>query len=229
MLKLLLFSLAITLSASLLLFFYFKNKIGNMENKLNSMYQIIQSYNNYDENLIINNYDKHDDRIDLIGKNDERESESESESESDDEYDSDEEDTKEIIDLEKGVQNIDLAVVGHEMTKGIQGSNIEFVDNLNAVNLDKNSEIKKMEETLGQDSETEEDKEEENTSSDEEQVDEELNTDSKNEEIDVETKKKQWATMYKVSELKIMAEEKGLANYQKLKKNDLIEMIIKSE
>ena len=48
-----------------------------MENKLNSMYQIIQSYNNYDENLIINNYDKHDDRIDLIGKNDERESESE--------------------------------------------------------------------------------------------------------------------------------------------------------
>ena len=63
--------------------------------------------------------------------------------------------------MKKGVQNIDLTVVGHEMTKGIQGSNIEFVDNLNAVNLDKNSEIK-MEETLGQDSETEEDKEEEN-------------------------------------------------------------------
>ena len=59
-------------------------------------------------------------------------------------------------------------------------------------------------------------------------MEEELST-SAEEVVDVEMKKKQWATMYKVSDLKDMAESKGLANYQKLKKNDLIELIINSE
>ena len=153
----------------------------------------------------------------------ESDSESESESEGKVVANGDKTYNNQYEDLEKGTLRVQGKSIGIEMVGGaIEYLNVD--QNMSKSNL---RELQKNNDKVSVSFNDIED-DEKDGESDDEQVEEELNT-SAEEVVDVEMKKKQWATMYKVSDLKDMAESKGLANYQKLKKNDLIELIINSE
>ena len=207
--------LALVLLSSILLFVYFKSRVGKVEEKLDIMFQLVQSHasqqqnsmkiyenngineqvnnhlgNNSGNHLDINSGNHLEQQENLISVSDEEDSD-DSDSDDSDENDTDENDT----------DSEDELVIGEDIKK----------ISLNLENNDENEEdvpiiLEKTEDVLS----------EEDLNTD---ILEEVSIDNLSIEEEVDYDK------FRVAELKQMCQEKDLDNYKKLKKSDLIELL----
>lgn len=246
----LIISLGFSALSCTLLFLYFRNKMTTVERKVNVMFDIVQNYqpsqeyspqsnqsyepvhenqehpqdNQNNENTGAWNLNAQDDRIVISdSEDDDDDSDEVSDSDSDDE-------SEEIPKLSLAkTDNIsltenDIKKISVKETPVIDNTiELEEVDSLDEIDDDdddddNNSEIETPNKNIKKISVTKNDTEENVENNDDSEVEEE---EEDNDDVDY--------TQLKVSELKAIAEAKGLTNYKSLKKNPLIELIKSSE
>ena len=189
--------LALVLLSSILLFVYFKTRVGKVEEKLDIMFQLVQSHASqqnsmkiYENNVInegVNNVINEDneevnnEEVNLISVSDDDSDESDS-----DESDSDDENINELV-IGEDIKKISLNLENNDEDDDIPII-LEKKGDIEILNEESNSEIL-----------------------------EEVSINNLSMEIDYEK--------YKVVELKQMCEDKELENYKKLKKSDLIDLL----
>ena len=189
--------LALVLLSSILLFVYFKTRVGKVEEKLDIMFQLVQSHTSqqnsmkiYENNVInegVNNVINEDneevnnEEVNLISVSDDDSDESDS-----DESDSDDENINELV-IGEDIKKISLNLENNDEDDDIPII-LEKKGDIEILNEESNSEIL-----------------------------EEVSINNLSMEIDYEK--------YKVVELKQMCEDKELENYKKLKKSDLIDLL----
>ena len=242
----LIISLGFSALSCTLLFLYFRNKMTTVERKVNVMFDIVQNYqpsqeyspqsnqsyepvhenqehpqdNQNNENTGAWNLNAQDDRIVISdSEDDDDDSDEVSDSDSDDE-------SEEIPKLSLAkTDNIsltenDIKKISVKETPVIDNTiELEEVDSLDEIDDDdddddNNSEIETPNKNIKKISVTKNDTEENVENNDDSEVEEE---EEDNDDVDY--------TQLKVSELKAIAEAKGLTNYKSLKKNPLIELI----
>jgi len=198
--------LALVLLSSILLFVYFKTRVGKVEEKLDIMFQLVQSHASqqnsmkiYENNVInegVNNVINEDneevnnEEVNLISVSDDDSDESDS-----DESDSDDENINELV-IGEDIKKISLNLENNDEDDDIPII-LEKKGDIEILNEESNSEI------LNEESNSE--------------ILEEVSINNLSMEIDYEK--------YKVVELKQMCEDKELENYKKLKKSDLIDLL----
>ena len=224
--RLFLISLGVTCLVCVILFLYFRNRIGKMEQKLDLMFQLIQEY---EQNKNIQQRDSQNDPLsfqDAQMGGAQRQADANLISVSDD---SDDSDSDEVSDDEDELLNIKETVVG-ENIKSISLSGAE-IESLKVETGDDLDDISDFEETNMDDmitleevnnDEIEVEKQEENTSDHEEEIEEVI---VKKLEVS-DDKPLEGKT---VKELKQLAEEKGFTNYKGLRKNKLVELLAASQ
>ena len=224
--RLFLISLGVTCLVCVILFLYFRNRIGKMEQKLDLMFQLIQEY---EQNKNIHQHDSQNDPLsfqDAQMGGAQRQADANLISVSDD---SDDSDSDEVSDDEDELLNIKETVVG-ENIKSISLSGAE-IESLKVGTGDDLDDISDFEETNMDDmitleevnnDEIEVEKQEENTSDHEEEIEEVI---VKKLEVS-DDKPLEGKT---VKELKQLAEEKGFTNYKGLRKNKLVELLAASQ
>jgi len=208
--KMLVITLGVTGLSSVLLFLYFRNRIGQVEEKVDTVFQLIQNYESnrqpqftvqenqqpqgyYVQEEMEEEHDYHQEQqqqhtnpnSDLIAvsdKNSDSESEEESESESEEESESESEES----DNEGGKQLV--LDNKEEEVSDVKVDDVEELDNLNLVKQEIESESLEKAKTI--------------------HIEE-------NNDLD----------KLKVSELKDLCKEKGLSGYKSLRKNDLINLL----
>jgi len=224
--RLFLISLGVTCLVCIILFLYFRNRIGKMEQKVDLMFQLIQEY---EQNKIIQQHDSQNDPLPFLDAQmggTEHQPEANLISVSDD---SDYSDSDEVSDEEDELLNIKETVVG-ENIKSISLSGAE-IESLKVETGDDLDDISDLEETNMDDMITLEE-----VNNDEIEVEEqEENTSDHQEEIEEVIVKKIEVSDDKplegktVKELKQLAEEKGFTNYKGLRKNKLVELLATSQ
>ena len=230
--RLFLISLGVTCLVCIILFLYFRNRIGKMEQKVDLMFQLIQEY---EQNKIINqNHPRNDTQsVPTVAFQDTQMGSTEHRVEanlinvSDDE--SDYSDSDEVSDEEGDLLNIKETVVGEniksislsgaeiESLKVETGDDLDDISDLEETNMD---DMITLEEVNNDEIEVEE--QEENISDHQEEIEEVI---VKKIEIS-DDKPLEGKT---VKELKQLAEEKGFTNYKGLRKNKLVELLATSQ
>ena len=210
LLRLLSICLATVLLSSILLFIYFRTKVAKVEEKLEIMFNLIQSHAEQKVNTNSQVYHsmqqqeqmiQESNRVNLIDVSDnEEEEEEEEESDSEDSETDNDENGNLVIDeelmKEENIKKIELKVENSDV---LFNHLEEAVDD---VFVQKNDE-----------NEGEVEEEEEEEEKDEEGDDENLG------ECELDLSK------LKVSELKDLCSEKGMSGYKKLKKQELINLL----
>ncbi len=231
MMRLFLISLGVTCLASVILFFYFKNRIGRMEQKVDLMFQIIQEYEqskniqptqtfqpttvSRDDVMQMGGNMAHDDLISVSDDDDDNQ-----ETDSEEISDNEEDEEEPILHIQGQVENIkSISLSGAE----IESLVVEPADDLDEISDleddDDKKEIITLEETLD---EQHEDLVEnvENNETEEEIIDEESIYVKKIEVGDVKPLDKMT-----VKELKAKAEKDGFTNFKGLRKDKLVELL----
>ena len=242
-------SLGFSALSCTLLFLYFRNKMTTMERKVNVMFDIVQNYqpaqeyspqtnqpyesvhenqehqqdNQNNENTGAWNLNAQDDRI-VISDDSDDDDDSEEVSDSDSEDESEEIPKLSLAKTDNiSLTENDIKKISVKETPVIDDTiELEEVDSLDEIDDDddvddnNNSETETPDINIKKISVTKNDTEE-NIESNEDAVDNEEEDDN----VDY--------TQLKVSELKTIAEAKGLTNYKSLKKTPLIELIKSSE
>jgi hypothetical protein len=218
-LRLLLISLATVLLSSILLFIYFKTRISKVEEKLEIMFNLIQShaqekqlsaeqfvpYENNSQNSMGNNVESN--RVNLIDVSDNDDDETDSD---DSETDSDNEeselviDNDSLIDSEDNIKKIEL---------NVDNKDVLFDNYLNQENLN-NLEEHDTEIIVQKEEGVESDKQFE-AGETEEEVEE---VEEVEEQIDL--------TKLRVVELRKLCSETGKTGYKSLKKQELINLLL---
>ena len=217
--------------SSLLLFFYFKNKLSTVEEKLDSMFQLIQNYaaqsekrsneaqwrvqetapsqplvNAVQETPYVNNS-----KIVVSDNDSEEESESDSEEESDEESENEEE-----------VKEIKVVNTESEDKPESEKSEEETSDSLDGSEEGDTAEEEEEEEE-------EEDDDEEKPQQPETTLETptiELNMDDDEPEVkNISVKDTIDYERMRVADLKNLARDRGLSGYRNLRKNDLIQLL----
>ena len=243
-------SLGFSALSCTLLFLYFRNKMTTMERKVNVMFDIVQNYqpaqeyspqtnqpyesvhenqehqqdNQNNENTGAWNLNAQDDRIVISDDSDDDDDDSEEVSDSDSEDESEEIPKLSLAKTDNiSLTENDIKKISVKETPVIDDTiELEEVDSLDEIDDDddvddnNNSETETPDINIKKISVTKNDTEE-NIESNEDAVDNEEDDDI----VDY--------TQLKVSELKTIAEAKGLTNYKSLKKTPLIELIKSSE
>ena len=224
--RLFLISLGVTCLVCIILFLYFRNRIGKMEQKVDLMFQLIQEY---EQNKIIQQHGSQNDPLPFLDAQmggSQHQAEANLISVSDD---SDYSDSDEVSDEEDELLNIKETVVGENIKSiSLLGSEIESLKVETGDNLDDISDFEEtnmddmitLEEVNNDEIEVEE--QEENTSDHQEEIEEVI---VKKIEIS-DDKPLEGKT---VKELKQLAEEKGFTNYKGLRKNKLVELLATSQ
>jgi len=224
--RLFLISLGVTCLVCVILFLYFRNRIGKMEQKVDLMFQLIQEY---EQNKIIQQHDSQNDPLPFLDAQmggSQHQAEANLISVSDD---SDYSDSDEVSDEEDELLNIKETVVGEniksislsgaeiESLKVETGDDLDDISDLEETNMD---DMITLEEVNNDEIEVEE--QEENTSDHQEEIEEVIVK-----KIEVfDDKPLEGKT---VKELKQLAEEKGFTNYKGLRKNKLVELLATSQ
>jgi hypothetical protein len=224
--RLFLISLGVTCLVCIILFLYFRNRIGKMEQKVDLMFQLIQEY---EQNKIIQQHDSQNDPLPFLDAQmggSQHQAEANLISVSDD---SDYSDSDEVSDEEDELLNIKETVVGEniksislsgaeiESLKVETGDDLDDISDLEETNMD---DMITLEEVNNDEIEVEE--QEENTSDHQEEIEEVIVK-----KIEVfDDKPLEGKT---VKELKQLAEEKGFTNYKGLRKNKLVELLATSQ
>jgi hypothetical protein len=221
--------------SSLLLFFYFKNKLSTVEEKLDSMFQLIQNYaaqsekrsneaqwrvqetapsqplvNAVQETPYVNNS-----KIVVSDNDSEEESESDSEEESDQESENEEVEEVKVVNQESQNKEESEKSDEEETSDSLDGSE---------------------EGDTGEDEDEDEDEDEEEEEDDEEKPEQqettletptiELNMDDDEPEVkNISVKDTIDYERMRVADLKNLARDRGLSGYRNLRKNDLIQLL----
>jgi len=215
-------SLGVTCLVCVVLFLYFRNRIGRMEQKVDLMFQLIQEY---EQNKIIerpqtsNSVPTHNTSVDnqstkhLISVSD------------DESYYSD---SDEVSDEEDDLLNIKETVMGENIKSiSLSGAEIESLVVKSGDNLD---DISDLEETNMDDMITLEEEQEATEATEQEATEQEAKEHETNEYKEIIVKKVEVESNKPlndrtVKELKKIAEEKGFVNYKGLRKNKLVELL----
>ena len=239
-------SLGVSALSATLLFLYFRNRISTVEKKVDLMFDLIQTHESDRKQMAYqhmmsqqsapipqNNGAWHDERSherDLIDVSEDEEYDSEDSKEvSDDEDDLEEriklvtsdidleetEEEKNIVVLETNQNEpiiiddkVELLEVTDDVDQGSSGDNENTIQSV--TNADEPDELSEVDDSL-----------EDNDTDDEEEEEEE-------EEVEEESQNVEYNKL-KVTELKALAQAKGLTNYKSLKKQPLIDLIRASE
>ena len=222
MMRLFLISLGVTCLASVILFLYFRNRVGRMEQKVDLMFQLIQEYEqtkniaatrtfqpvtgSRDNEVQMGGSTEHDDLISVSDDDDD-------DHETDSEEISDNEEEEEPIRIQEAVDNIkSISLSGAE----IESMVVEPADDLDDISdIDDNNDIITLEE--GEQDEIENLEEEEEPS---EEIVEEPIAVKKIEVVDEKPLSKMT-----VKELKAKAEQDGFTNFKGLRKDKLVELL----
>tara|TARA_A100001011_G_C14314259_1_gene847125 strand:- start:3220 stop:3864 length:645 start_codon:yes stop_codon:yes gene_type:complete len=209
--KMLVITLGVTGLSSVLLFLYFRNRLSEVEKKVDTMFNLIQSYETvekqpqftmeenpppeyYQQQMMGQQFEEQQQQQQDFNPNNElvtvsdkgddsSESESEDDSDSDEDYSSDEEVTKPLV-----VNNSNDTV---------QLKEEDVSTNLKEISLEKQITTQEQVEEV------------------EEEVTKNINLNSEDHDL----------SSMKVTDLKNLCKEKGLSGYRNLRKNDLIELL----
>ena len=223
MMRLFLISLGVTCLASVILFLYFRNRVGRMEQKVDLMFQLIQEYEqskNIEATRTFKPIPSNTmqmggsvERDDLISVSDDDERDTDSEEVSDNE---DEEEEEELLQIQEPVENV--------KTISLSGAEIESLAVEPADDLDEISDLEEepvdeitLEETNIDDKEDETD-----------EVNEEIAEDNNDEHVTVkkiEVNNEKPLDKMTVKELKAKAEKDGFTNFKGLRKDKLVELL----
>ena len=225
MMRLFLISLGVTCLASVILFLYFRNRVGRMEQKVDLMFQLIQEYEQSKnieaaqtfKPIPVNNTMQRGGSIardDLISVSDDDERDTDSEEVSDNE---EEDEIEELLQIQEPVENV--------KTISLSGAEIESLAVEPADDLDEISDLDEepagvitLEETNIDDIEDGEMNE----------VTEEIVEDGKDESVTVkkiEVNDEKPLDKMTVKELKAKAEADGFTNFKGLRKDKLVELL----
>ena len=236
--KTLIITLGITGLSSVLLFLYFRNKLNDVEEKIETMFQVIQNYDNkesqisltegsippeilhqmqqQERDMIHQQMQQHmveqEDNNSISNPNNELITVSDKNSDSDEsESDTDDSDESESDTYESDIEEEkQLKVNNTDENLEVTANDVEELNDLN----------------LTSENNTENNTQENNTLED---VDKELHEDSEEDEEEdskkiVVDEMKELRDL-KVTELKRLCRDKGLSGYKNLRKNDLIELL----
>jgi hypothetical protein len=233
-------SLGVTCLVCVVLFLYFRNRIGRMEQKVDLMFQLIQEY---EQNKIIHQNHPRNDTQSVptvfpgtqMGGTEHR-VEANLINVSDDE--SDYSDSDEVSDEEDSLLNIKETVVGENIKSiSLSGAEIESIKVETGDDLDDISDFDEtnmddmitLEEVNNDEIEVEE-QEVEKQEVEKQEVEKQEDADEHQEEIEeIEVKDDKPLSDRTVKELKQLAEEKGFTNYKGLRKNKLVELLATSQ
>ncbi len=227
MMRLFLISLGVTCLASVILFLYFRNRVGRMEQKVDLMFQLIQEYEQSKnieatrtfKPVPVNNTMQmggsvaRDDLISVSDDDEEDERDTDSEEVSDNE---DEEEEEELLQIQEPVENV--------KTISLSGAEIESLAVEPADDLDEISDLEEEpvdEITL---EETNIDDIEDETA----EVNEEIAEDNNDEPVTVkkiEVNNEKPLDKMTVKELKAKAEKDGFTNFKGLRKDKLVDLL----
>ena len=226
MMRLFLISLGVTCLASVILFLYFRNRVGRMEQKVDLMFQLIQEYEQSKnieaaqtfKPIPVNNTMQRGGSIardDLISVSDDDERDTDSEEVSDNEEEDEVE--EELLQIQEPVENV--------KTISLSGAEIESLAVEPADDLDEISDLDEepagvitLEETNIDDIEDDEMSE----------VTEEIVEDGNDESVTVkkiEVNDEKPLDKMTVKELKAKAEADGFTNFKGLRKDKLVELL----
>ena len=226
MMRLFLISLGVTCLASVILFLYFRNRVGRMEQKVDLMFQLIQEYEQSKnieaaqtfKPIPVNNTMQRGGSIardDLISVSDDDERDTDSEEVSDNEEEDEVE--EELLQIQEPVENVKtISLSGAE----IESLAVEPADDLDEISdLDEEpADVITLEETNIDDIEDDEMSE----------VTEEIVEDGKGESVTVkkiEVNDEKPLDKMTVKELKAKAEKDGFTNFKGLRKDKLVELL----
>ena len=245
-------SLGVSALSATLLFLYFRNRMASVERKVDVMFDLIQSHevdrqqmnqqqmmSQQRENVGQNNgawsYEAHKNERDLIDVSDDEE-----------EYDS--EDSREVSDDDDDLEErIKLVTTDIDLAEADEAKSIVVLESTanEPVNVDETVELQEVTNDLEEEASSGDNK---NTNQSavsnadvdvdddiDNEMDDSLEDDDSEEESDSEEQPQEEVThsveynKLKVSELKAIAQAKGLTNYKSLKKQPLIDLIRASE
>lgn len=229
MMRLFLISLGVTCLASVILFLYFRNRIGRMEQKVDLMFQLTQELvqaknisetqampptHSRDEmhQMMGGGSTNHDDLISVSDDDEERDSDSEeiSDNESGDE--------EEPINIQESVANVkSISLSGAE----IESLAVEPADDLDDISDLEDNEVVTLEETMPE--EIEDELESEHPEIVDEEITEEVSNDVSVKKIEVASEKP--LDKMTVKELKEKAAKDGFTNFKGLRKDKLVELL----
>jgi len=226
MMRLFLISLGVTCLASVILFLYFRNRVGRMEQKVDLMFQLIQEYEQSKnieairtfKPVPVNNTMQMGGSVardDLISVSDDDERDTDSEEVSDNEEEDEVE--EELLQIQEPVENVKtISLSGAE----IESLAVEPADDLDEISdLDEEpTDVITLEETNIDDMEEDETDE----------TNEEIAEDNNGESITVkkiEVNNEKPLDKMTVKELKAKAEKNGFTNFKGLRKDKLVELL----
>ena len=229
MMRLFLISLGVTCLASVILFLYFRNRIGRMEQKVDLMFQLTQELvqaknisetqampptHSRDEihQMMGGGSTNHDDLISVSDDDEERDSDSEeiSDNESGDE--------EEPINIQESVANVkSIKLDGAE----IESLVVEPADDLDDISDLEDNEVVTLEESVPD--EIDEELESEHPEIVDEEITEEVSKNVSVKKIEVDAEKP--LDKMTVKELKAKAEKDGFTNFKGLRKDKLVELL----
>ncbi len=229
MMRLFLISLGVTCLASVILFLYFRNRIGRMEQKVDLMFQLTQELvqaknisetqampptHSRDEmhQMMGGGSTNHDDLISVSDDDEERDSDSEeiSDNESGDE--------EEPINIQESVANVkSIKLDGAE----IESLAVEPADDLDEISDLEDNEVVTLEESVPD--EIDEELESEHPEIVDDEITEEVSKDVSVKKIEVDAEKP--LDKMTVKELKAKAEKDGFTNFKGLRKDKLVELL----
>ena len=229
MMRLFLISLGVTCLASVILFLYFKNRVGRMEQKVDLMFQLIQEYEQTKNIAATRSFEQtssvsRDNGVQMGGSNTHDDLISVSDDEDDDDHETDSEEIsdndeeEEPIRIQEAVDNIkSISLSGAE----IESMVVEPADDLDEISDidDNNNDIITLEETNIDEIENLEEDQESSEVIEEEIVEEPVAV-KKIEVVDEKPLSKMT-----VKELKAKAEQDGFTNFKGLRKDKLVELL----
>ena len=227
-LRLLLISLATVLLSSILLFIYFKTRISKVEEKLEIMFNLIQSHAQekqlsaqqfmpYDNNEVNNEENKRVNLIDVSDNDDDEEDESDS---NDSDTDSDD-DNDLVIDNNSLVEEDNIKKI--ELT--MDNKDVLFDDTLNEENL---SHLEDLQDQIIVQKEDGNDNDNDDNNNNDDDDDDDGNEDDNDEnENDEEEEVQETVDLSKlrVVELRKLCSDMGKSGYKSLKKQELIALL----
>tara|TARA_B100000886_G_scaffold158937_1_gene108375 strand:- start:815 stop:1573 length:759 start_codon:yes stop_codon:yes gene_type:complete len=243
-------SLGVSALSATLLFLYFRNRMSNVERKVDLMFDLIQSHENDRKQMaqheIMTAQNKPVSQNTGAWAN-EVQSERNLIDVSDDEEEYDSEDSKEVSDDDEDLEErIKLVTTDIDLDEEEQTKNIVVLEaNTNqAVIIDNTVELEEVTDNIDENQASSADNEtnvqptdndnepvevDENDSLEDDDSDEEEEEEEEEENVVQEVSNTMQYNKLKVTELKAIAEAKGLTNYKSLKKQPLIDLIRASE
>jgi hypothetical protein len=244
-------SIGVSALSATLLFLYFRNRMTNVEKKVDIMFDLIQSHESDRQRQMTQSYMATQNESQYPSSQDtdnwnaqnsqERNLIDVSDDEDDSEYDS--EDSREVSDNEDDLaERIKLVTTDIDLQEAEEEKNVVVLESTNdePISIDESVQLEEVTNNLEEDNDTTDNKEdikeivqkaeveEGEDSLVEDSLEEDSESDAEQEPLEEEETPLEYNKL-RVSELKALAEAKGLLNYKSLKKQPLIDLIKASE